>query len=70
MIETLIIIILVVILASIRQINEYERGILFTLGKFSKIMKPGWRIVLPVIQSFKKVDIRTTVYDVPEQEAI
>ena len=70
MIETLIIIILVVILASIRQINEYERGILFTLGKFSKILQPGWRIVLPVIQSFKKVDIRTTVYDVPEQEAI
>ena len=70
MIETLIIIILVVILASIRQINEYERGILFTLGKFSRILQPGWRIVLPVIQSFKKVDIRTTVYDVPEQEAI
>ena len=39
MIETLIIVILVIILASIRQINEYERGILFTLGKFSKIMK-------------------------------
>ena len=63
-------IIIVVILSSIKQINEYERGIKFTFGKFSKIMKPGWRLVLPVFQSFKKVDIRTKAVDVPAQEAI
>ena len=66
----LLIAVLVVILASIKQINQYERGIKFTLGKFSKIMEPGWRLVLPVFQSFKKVDIRTKAVDVPEQEAI
>ena len=60
----------VIILASIKQINQYERGIKFTLGKFSKIMEPGWRLVIPVFQSFKKVDIRTKAVDVPEQEAI
>lgn len=54
----------------VRQINEYERGVKFTLGKFSKIMMPGWRIVWPIFQSYKKVDIRTKVIDVPEQEVI
>ena len=66
----LIIILIVILLSSIKQINEYERGILFTCGKFKKVLNPGWRIVLPVFQSFKKVDIRTKAVDVPEQEAI
>ena len=61
---------LCLILGSIKQINEYERGLLFTFGHFSKIMGPGWHIVLPIFQSFKKVDIRTKAVDVPEQEAI
>ena len=59
-----------VILCSIKQISEYERGIKFTCGKFNKIMEPGWRIVLPVFESYKKIDIRTKVIDVPEQEVI
>ena len=59
-----------IILGSIKQINEYERGLLFTLGHFSKTLGPGWHIVLPIFQSFKKVDIRTKAVDVPEQEAI
>ena len=66
----LFIIFIVIILSSIKQVNEYERGIKFTLGKFSKIMGPGWRLVLPIFQSFRKVDIRTKAVDVPEQEAI
>ena len=70
MIYTIITIILVLVLSSIRQIDEYERGIKFTRGKFSSIMNPGWNIVLPVFQSYKKVDIRTKAVDVPEQDAI
>ena len=66
----LLLIIVIVILFSIRQISEYERGIKFTCGKFSGIMEPGWRLVLPIFQSFKKIDIRTKVIDVPEQEVI
>ena len=65
-----IIIILVIVLVSIRQINEYERGIKFTKGKFTKIMNPGWRLVFPIFQSYRKVDIRTKAVDVPEQDAI
>jgi len=62
--------IFIIVVASIRQINEYERGIKFTLGKFSKVMKPGWNLVFPIFQSYSKVDIRTKAVDVPEQEAI
>ena len=66
----IIIIVIVILLGSIKQISEYERGIKFTCGKFSKIMEPGWRLVLPIFQSYKKIDIRTKVIDVPEQEVI
>ena len=66
----LLLIFIVIILSSIRQINEYERGIKFRFGKYVKTMNPGWNIVLPIIESFSKVDIRTKVIDVPEQEAI
>lgn len=63
-------IILIIILRSIRQIDEYERGVKFQFGKFHKIMQPGWRLVFPIIQSMKKIDIRTKAVDVPEQDAI
>ncbi len=66
MIEIILGIILVLVLTSIRQINQYERGVKFTLGKFSSIMEPGWRIVWPVIQGYQKVDIRTKAVDVPD----
>ncbi len=66
----IIVIGLVIILFSIRQINEYERGVLFGLGKFKKVLTPGWNLVFPIFQSYKKVDIRTKVADVPEQDAI
>lgn len=64
------IIVLWFIFSMIVQINEYERGVKFTKGKFSKIMNPGWNFVLPIFQSYKKVDIRTKAVDVPAQEAI
>lgn len=57
-------------LISIRQINQYERGVKFTLGKFSSIIEPGWSIVWPIFQSFARVDIRTKAVDVPDQNAI
>jgi len=66
----LIILIIFILLISIKQINEYERGVLFGLGKFKKVLNPGWNLVFPIFQSFKKVDIRTKVADVPEQDAI
>lgn len=61
---------LVIILISLRQINQYQRGVKFTFGRYSGIMQPGWRVVLPIFQSYQKVDIRTKAVDVPDQDAI
>ena len=66
----IMVVVLIVILTSIRQISEYERGILFQIGKYKKILNPGWNLVLPIIESYQKVDIRTKAVDVPEQDAI
>ena len=66
----LAIVIGIILLKSIVQINEYERGIKFSCGKFSNIMTPGWKIVLPIFESYKKIDIRTKAVDVPEQDTI
>ncbi|MBR2712362.1 MAG: slipin family protein [Bacilli bacterium] len=63
-------VVIFLVLISIRQISEYERGIKFRFGKFKKILNPGWKIVLPIIESYRKVDIRTKAVDVPEQDAI
>jgi regulator of protease activity HflC (stomatin/prohibitin superfamily) len=67
---TIGIIVLVVILISIKQINEYQRGVTYTLGKYTKTKLAGWRLIIPVFQQMVKVDIRTKAVDVPDQEAI
>ncbi|MBP9751890.1 MAG: slipin family protein [Candidatus Moranbacteria bacterium] len=59
-----------ILLASIKQINQYERGVKFTIGKFTGMMEPGWRLVVPVFQSYQKIDMRVRAVDVPDQEAI
>jgi regulator of protease activity HflC (stomatin/prohibitin superfamily) len=61
---------LLYILSGIRVINEYERGVKFTFGKFTMVCDPGWRLALPVFQRIVKVDMRVTVMDVPSQVAI
>ena len=70
MLVCIIVVVIIVLLSSIKQVNEYERGVLFRFGKFEKILNPGWNIVLPIIESFRKIDIRTKAVDVPEQDAI
>lgn len=68
--STFLIIIIALILVSLKQINQYERGVKFTIGKYTGIMEPGWRLVIPVFQSFRKVDMRVKAVDVPDQKAI
>lgn len=63
-------VVLMILVASLKIVKEYERGVKFTLGKFSGIMVPGLRIVVPVIQSWQRVDIRIKAIDVPDQDAI
>ncbi|MFA5420529.1 MAG: slipin family protein [Patescibacteria group bacterium] len=62
--------IVIFFLSSLKQINEYERGVKFTMGRFTSVMTPGWRFLWPVFQGFKKVDIRVKAVDVPDQRAI
>lgn len=62
--------VIILILASVRQVNQYERGVKFMFGRFHKLADPGWRLVFPVIQSMTKVDIRTKAVEVPYQDAI
>jgi regulator of protease activity HflC (stomatin/prohibitin superfamily) len=66
----LLIPIIFVLLISLRQVNEYERGVKFTMGRYSGTVNPGWRLVIPVFQSMMKVDMRVKAVDVPDQEAI
>lgn len=62
--------ILVIVLISLRQVNQFERGVKFTMGRYSSMVEPGWRIVFPIIQSMTKVDLRLKAIDVPPQDAI
>ncbi len=60
----------ILVLSSIRQVNQYERGVKFMLGRFHRLVDPGWRLVFPIVQSMTKVDIRTKAVEVPYQDAI
>jgi len=68
--STFLVFILILVIVSIRQVNEYQRGVKFYFGKFYKVVQPGWRLIIPVVQSMTKVDMRTKAVDVPYQEAI
>jgi regulator of protease activity HflC (stomatin/prohibitin superfamily) len=62
--------IFILLVISIIEIKQYERGVKFTIGKFSGIAEPGWRLVIPVFQKMIKVDVRVKAVDVPDQDAI
>ncbi len=70
MLYPIVIIVLVLLIVSLRQVNQYEKGLKFTMGRFTKIMEPGWRLVIPIFQSSVKVDMRIKAVDVPDQNAI
>lgn len=66
----IIIPIIIVLFASLKQVNQYERGVMFTMGRYTGTRQPGWRLVVPIFQKMVKIDIRTKAVDVPDQEAI
>ncbi|PID33031.1 hypothetical protein CR969_02915 [Candidatus Saccharibacteria bacterium] len=69
---TLLIVIALVIfvLSGIRVVKQYERGVVLTLGRYTGIRSPGLRIVIPIFQAMRLVDVRSTPIDVPKQEVI
>jgi regulator of protease activity HflC (stomatin/prohibitin superfamily) len=67
---TILVVFGVLIVNTIKVLREYERGVIFTLGRFYKVKGPGLIIVIPFIQQMVKVDLRTIVMDVPTQDVI
>ncbi len=65
-----IIVLVVIVLSSIKVVNQYERGIVLTLGRYTGIRNPGLRLVVPIIQRMIRVDVRSTPIDVSKQEVI
>jgi regulator of protease activity HflC (stomatin/prohibitin superfamily) len=66
----LIIVLIIILLSGIRIVNQYERGVILTLGRYTRTKNPGLRLIVPVIQRMIKVDVRTQPIDVPKQEVI
>lgn len=66
----ILVFLLIVILSNIHIIQQFERGVVFTLGKYSGIRNPGWTILIPWFQTMRRVDVRSTPIDVPKQEVI
>lgn len=66
----LLVVAVVIILSFLREVKQYERGVILTMGKFTGIRQPGWSIIVPVFQSMIKVDLRVKAVDVPHQKVI
>lgn len=65
-----IVFIVIILLSGIKIIDQYERGVILTLGSFTGVLNPGLRIVIPLIQRLIRVDLRITTSDIPQQEVI
>ena len=65
-----IILVFILLVSALRVLREYERGVVFTLGRFTKVKGPGLILVIPGIQQMVRVDLRTIVMDVPSQDVI
>lgn len=65
-----LVIVLMIVAASLRVLREYERGVVFQLGRFWRVKGPGLVVIIPIIQQMVKVDLRTVTMDVPSQDVI
>ena len=62
--------IIVIVVIFLRQVNQYEQGVMLLMGRYTITKQPGWRLVVPIFQRMIKVDMRINVIDVPDQDAI
>ena len=67
---TVIIVVGIFILSGLKVVNQYQRGIVLTLGRFTGVRQPGLRVIIPIFQKMSRVDVRSTPIDVPKQEII
>jgi regulator of protease activity HflC (stomatin/prohibitin superfamily) len=66
----LLIIVIIYVLSGVKVINQYERGVVLTLGRFTGMRGPGLRVIIPIFQRMIKIDVRTNTIDIPKQEVI
>ncbi len=66
----LLVLVIVFVVASVRVFREYERGVVFMLGRFWKVKGPGLVLIIPAVQQVVRIDLRTIVFDVPPQDVI
>ncbi len=66
----ILVILAIYVLSGIKVVNQYQRGVVLTLGKFTGVREPGLRVVVPIFQTMMMVDVRSTPIDVPKQEVI
>jgi len=67
---TVVIAVAIFILSGLKVINQYQRGIVLTLGRFTGVRQPGLRVIVPIFQQVIRVDVRSTPIDIPKQEII
>lgn len=65
-----IIIVVALLVLLLREVKQYERGVVLTMGKFTSLRGPGWSIIVPIFQQMEKVDLRVKAVDVPDQKVI
>ena len=67
---TFIIIVIVLLVIILREVKQFERGVVLTMGRYTSLRKPGWSVIIPVFQRMEKVDLRVKAVDVPDQKVI
>lgn len=67
---TIGVIVLIILVWTIKQVNQYERGVKFRFGRYVGLMQPGWRIIIPIIEGWRRVDMRVRTFDVTSQECV
>ena len=67
---SLVIILVVLAVVLLREVKQFERGVVLTMGRFTSLQDPGWRIIIPIFQQMEKVDLRIKAVDVPDQKVI
>ena len=70
LIGTIAVVVIALIFATFKVLNEYERGVVLTLGRYTSTKGPGWFLLVPLVQQLLRVDLRTVVMDVPPQDVI
>lgn len=67
---TIVVTVGIILISFLREVKQYERGVVLTMGKYTGLRGPGWSIIVPIFQNMEKVDLRVKAVDVPDQKVI